>query len=80
MQAKRVRTAWREDGWGLDVVEQRTEKNEVLGEAACGRIVTIRDSGAGGLDAGKLGSSLSRIQAQSNNNKPVTVRSSQGRY
>lgn len=56
LQAKLVRVSWREDGWSLDCVEQRTEKNQVLGKAASGRIVAILDSGAGGLDAGKLGS------------------------
>lgn len=56
MQTKLVRAAWREDGWSLDAVELRTEKNQELGEATCGRIVVLLDSGAGGLSAGKLGS------------------------
>lgn len=28
LQAKLVRAAWREDGWNLDAVEQRTEKTK----------------------------------------------------
>lgn len=46
LQAKLVRAAWREDGWGLDCVEQKTEKNQEVGEAAFGRRVAILDSGA----------------------------------
>lgn len=62
MQTKLVKAARREDGWSLDAVELRTEKNQVLeenqvlGEATCGRTVVLLDSGAGGLSAGKLGS------------------------